>query len=297
MKTKLFVLLVVLIATPTYAVEQYFPDFLRPVIMVVRYDEAVTLSGGIQAATALFASTIQIPSTGRIGIGTRPLQLLHLSGAPPRLAIQDTDSPSDDEIWDLTATGGILYLRAVNDAYDVATTAMQVSRTGSTISNIIFPTGNVGFATMTAINNVITVSLAAGTNPITNSWDTWSDPAAKMGIQSVTPGTRARVSGRLENLNMITFYNSPGRVPNRNDYKKEENFLQAFELWNTVKEHNKFRQRRTGINIKDVSIPDEWISYDKNGKAVGKKNDQILMDLLVEVKSLRSRVQTLEAAP
>lgn len=105
----------------------------------------------------------------------------------PRFFIKNSGAASDQKAYDLIAGGSGLYLRAMNDSDNAATDVMEVSRSGMTITSVVFPSipvtassftgsliGNAttatALATARAINGVnfdgtapITVAAAAGT--------------------------------------------------------------------------------------------------------------------------------------
>lgn len=95
-----------------------------------------------------------IASGGNVGIGTTttPYKLtvggnVNINNADPYLILTENDQAVDGKIWDQYASGGVLSFRTVNDAYTVASNWMAVTRSGTTISQVVFPNGNVGIGT------------------------------------------------------------------------------------------------------------------------------------------------------
>jgi hypothetical protein len=83
-----------------------------------------------------------------------------VSSTSPRYFMNETDAGADAKISDITCdNGGFIYFRLINDAQNSATTWMQVTRSGITVSDINFgggvtigsPTGgNKGAGTLNA---------------------------------------------------------------------------------------------------------------------------------------------------
>lgn len=58
--------------------------------------------------------------------------------ATPNIYIRDESGGANAKDWDITATGNMLLIRAVNDAHDNVGTALIINRSGFAISNITF---------------------------------------------------------------------------------------------------------------------------------------------------------------
>jgi len=99
------------------------------------------LSGLTLAAPVLTGSTTAVNMTVS---GT----LLLAGGAFPGVAtsqhfftanthgLVDASASANERVWDIFGTSGVLYIRAVNDANSVATSAIQINRSGSTVSAV-----------------------------------------------------------------------------------------------------------------------------------------------------------------
>lgn len=96
-------------------------------------------------------NALYVEGAGNVGIGTTAARVkLEVSGgAWAGTALTDTSAGADAKTWDYVTNAGVLYLRAVNDAYSAATNYMQITRSGYGISNVSFPNGNVGIGTPT----------------------------------------------------------------------------------------------------------------------------------------------------
>ena len=79
---------------------------------------------------------------------------LLVTGTSPELLITETDAAIDSKQWDTLVNGGVLSHRIINDANSVATTYMQIWRSGTTISKIVFPNGNVAFGNLTPTSKI-----------------------------------------------------------------------------------------------------------------------------------------------
>lgn len=68
---------------------------------------------------------------------------LIISSAVPRINIDETGTAADEGKWDVFANGGALVIVAQNDAESASTTALAITRSGSTIANVDVTTGTL----------------------------------------------------------------------------------------------------------------------------------------------------------
>ncbi|MFN8533839.1 MAG: hypothetical protein U0556_09850 [Dehalococcoidia bacterium] len=90
---------------------------------------------------------LTIDSSGRVGIGTNgPGRHLVLSGSSALFEIIKSNASSNQGRWtyDAGSTDGVLYLQAMNDAENAGASWLEAYRSGTTISSVRFPGGNVG---------------------------------------------------------------------------------------------------------------------------------------------------------
>ncbi|MEX2090928.1 MAG: hypothetical protein WD989_02240, partial [Candidatus Paceibacterota bacterium] len=94
--------------------------------------------------------------TGNVGIGTTgPSDKLHVSGGRVRFDQSDnadillvgTGQSADNKIWSFQQSGLFLNGRIVNDAEGASANWLQVERSGTTVTDVSFPNGNVGIGT------------------------------------------------------------------------------------------------------------------------------------------------------
>jgi hypothetical protein len=108
-------------------------------------------------ATSADGTTISNTNPGNVGIGTAtPLFKLHVFGEDtrvessnyPRFSLNKNNVGTDQGRWQMYAAPGGLNFSALNDAENAETFWMRVMRgAGTSISNVVFPNGNVGIGT------------------------------------------------------------------------------------------------------------------------------------------------------
>ena len=102
------------------------------------------------AANAAIAGTKIAPNFGSqdvVTTGRGTFAVVETSGALPNIQITDTDASANNQRWDILANGQSMLVRAVNDAYSAATSAIEIQRTGITVDSVSMPNGNVGIGT------------------------------------------------------------------------------------------------------------------------------------------------------
>ena len=94
---------------------------------------------------------LTIKSDGKVGIGTTaPGKLLTLSSANAQLMLNESDQSSGSQNWLFNAEGGTLYFQTLGGtagSVSSGSTWMQVVRSGTAISSVSIPSGNVGIGT------------------------------------------------------------------------------------------------------------------------------------------------------
>lgn len=137
-------------------------------ISASRFDQGVTI-GASYSSSAPPAQGLLVQ--GNVGIGTTsPTALLHLSNANPKLYFTETDRPTDEKTWKLTADTGNFYFTTRNDADGGGVDWLMAKRgTGTAVDSVNFPSSNVGIGTTNQFGSGTGV-LALGnatTNPTT----------------------------------------------------------------------------------------------------------------------------------
>jgi hypothetical protein len=90
------------------------------------------LTGAVTAS-----STLAVAGAASVTVaGTTATPALTLSSTLPNLGLRETDGPSNEKNWELRADSGTLYVLAVNDATNSTVTAVQITRTGTTIDTV-----------------------------------------------------------------------------------------------------------------------------------------------------------------
>jgi len=124
------------------------------------------VAGGINSSTLNVSGNVFLATqSGNVGIGTTgpsgKLTILKegtatagptsgelvISGTSPQLFFDDNDAGVNGKLWDFVASETIFNFRLVNDANTDATNWLTVERSGTTVTDVSFPNGNVGIGT------------------------------------------------------------------------------------------------------------------------------------------------------
>lgn len=115
-----------------------------------------TLAASGAASSAGLASSAQVSSTAS---GNATNAAFYASSANPTIAVNETDGASDGKLWDLTTNGGVMSLRAINDAQSSNTTPLAITRSGTTISSIALAATTVAITGNATVSGTITGNL------------------------------------------------------------------------------------------------------------------------------------------
>jgi hypothetical protein len=137
---------------------------------------------GVNDTHVFFANTtelMRIRGSGNVGIGSNPNSRLHLSGNAQsnQLTLSVADGGTDNKHWVFGPSNSNFFGYIQNDSFGSATNWIQCTRTGTTITNVAFPNGNVGIGTnnpsfLLDVNGTIRAnSTNAGNNKIVVVWD------------------------------------------------------------------------------------------------------------------------------
>jgi hypothetical protein len=87
---------------------------------------------------------LRVAANGYIGVNeSAPAQMIHVSLSDfPGIALEATGEGTNEKTCDIINNGGALELRLVNDAYNNSTTALKVERSGFSVAQQRFYTGN-----------------------------------------------------------------------------------------------------------------------------------------------------------
>jgi hypothetical protein len=99
-----------------------------------------TLTSGTLAGTTALPGGGQIAS-GSISIGGSGWggEVDSVSNSAPSFTLVNTSQATDDKIWDFETDSGVLNFRAVSDNYGASIDWLQVSRSGTAITAVEFP--------------------------------------------------------------------------------------------------------------------------------------------------------------
>lgn len=115
---------------------------------------ALAVNSGTAGAPALLGGTVQFAGLSAIG-GTAPSSntsgvFINNAANTPSVVLVSALSPTDAKIWDVLPTGNTLLIRAVNDVYGAASTALTITRSNAAIASIgINPLTQNGLVTTT----------------------------------------------------------------------------------------------------------------------------------------------------
>ncbi|OCX50799.1 hypothetical protein BEL04_18895 [Mucilaginibacter sp. PPCGB 2223] len=115
-------------------------------------------------ASADVLTAMALDPFGNVGIGTTsPQSRLEVQGSDtnpltsgiqvkspsyPQLLLDATNGGTNAKVWRVIGrSSNDFEIQALDDAYGIETTAMQINRSGASIGNILFPNGNVGIGT------------------------------------------------------------------------------------------------------------------------------------------------------
>lgn len=107
---------------------------------LVLYDSSANQRVILDAANG----KVQVNANG--SISSPLIRGFHAEGTSPGVSFWDTGGAADEKLWDFYAAGGVLQLRAVNDAAGAANNILQFSRSGATPTAISFGAGLVSLA-------------------------------------------------------------------------------------------------------------------------------------------------------
>ncbi len=101
---------------------------------------ALAVNSGTAGAPALLGGTVQFAGLSSVG-GTAPSSntsgvFAYNASNTPFISIVSAASVANARIWDVVASGNALAIRAVNDAYNVAGTALTITRSGPGIASV-----------------------------------------------------------------------------------------------------------------------------------------------------------------
>ena len=106
---------------------------------------------------------MRITSTGNVGIGTtNPELTLQMRGLYPAIGFIETGVTADNTKWDFMVDAEQLKGRLVNDANSAAANWLVVDRTGNTVDQVVFPTGNVGIGTTVPGSKLDIIGMTTG---------------------------------------------------------------------------------------------------------------------------------------
>ena len=111
----------------------------------------LSLSASDTSPSHLFLET-----GGNVGIGTdSPDDLLHISSTSPAFLMERTDRALNEKVWRMAFDGSDFEIQTQTDAYGAGEDALRITRTGTTINEIIFPNGTVSITDIPNAANTV----------------------------------------------------------------------------------------------------------------------------------------------
>lgn len=104
----------------------------------------VTTGAQTIAGVKTFNDNIITASGKMIGIGATPVRDFSISSTEPTLFWTQTGAAANNKGFQITQSGGILYMQFLNDAL-AGNSIMEVQRSGNTVTNVQFPQGQFIF--------------------------------------------------------------------------------------------------------------------------------------------------------
>ena len=159
----------------------------------------VLVTNGAGSATLSTPQNIHstaTPTFGALNLGTAggaAAGSLVIGGSNTKLALINDGGAADNKRYDLLATASVLNLRVVNDADSSAENALQVQRSGATVTGVAFPSAhggvNVGTASGAAAGQVDVSSAykKSGTQVVgarQTGWSAWTGTATRSSCRS-----------------------------------------------------------------------------------------------------------------
>lgn len=117
---------------------------------------------------------------------------VYVSSTQPAIALSKTDDVANGKLWDIIVGSGTLSLRAINDANDAATIALQIVRTGTSVTAVNIPNSAISVGTAGSVRGQLSMAgSVSGTHtqlPPTTASGTITWPAGTTDF-SATGGT------------------------------------------------------------------------------------------------------------
>jgi hypothetical protein len=112
------------------------------------YDSCIwEMSGSVGINTNVPGAALEVG-----GLGTNDGILLKSPASQPRLQFYTGGASANNKTWDfIPQNTGVLVGRVLNDAGDTASTWLSVTRSGASISSVVFNSGNIGIGTSCTI--------------------------------------------------------------------------------------------------------------------------------------------------
>jgi hypothetical protein len=251
---------------------------------------------------------------GNVGIGTAsPGAKLEVSGSEatpqaaaiqntranyPQLIFNATSGAANAKIWRIIGRSANYFeIQTLDDSYGGEVTAIQINRSGTSISNVLFPNGRVGIG-ISAPSHILHINGIGRSTSAT--WATSSDMRVKNNIKDIENGLE-----KILKLNPVSFQYSSEYVNQNPGYKGNYLGFLAQEVRNILPELVSETSEKIGDKtINDFLLLNQGELIPVMVKAIKEQQQQIEIlkekNIFLEAKSkeideLKSRLQQIEA--
>lgn len=276
-----------------------------------RTDDGVTSNSWVTVdRTGAVIDTVNFPPTV---VFANSSAAIRLESTAPRIYFDETDAPANESLYRMAGSNGDFFFETRTDADGAGATIMSITRTGTTVDSVAFPTQAsaaflIGTTSSLAAGNVAQVSAAASQTALLVK----CTDAAQSGLadwNAATAGDNTFVSFYTEaaaTLRGSITYNRGGGLVAYNttsDARRKKNIRDSNDSGDVI---DRIKVRAFDWNESDTHVEYWFVAQELHtvmpmAVAVGSENRDWAIDpsklvplLVKEVQELRRRVQQVE---